>query len=79
MNNVTILMLIMLCYGIILIVVIEQGFNKLLNHENKLSRYIRNMEEVSNLIDDLDTNEPKEIINYRINRLKQFIKRFRHG
>lgn len=79
MNNVVVLMLIMLCYGIILIVVIEQGFNKILNHESKLSRYMRNVDELEDLINELDINEPKDIISYRINKIKTFINRFRHG
>lgn len=79
MNNVLILMFIILSYGIILIIVIEQGFNKILKHESRLSRYIRNIDELESLIDEFDIKEPKDIIVYRINKIKNFIKRFRNG
>ena len=79
MNNVLVLMLIMSCYGIILIIVIEQGFDKILKHESKLSRYIRNIDELESLIDEFDIKEPKDIIIYRINKIKNLIKRFRNG
>ena len=79
MNNVLVLMFIMSCYGIILIIVIEQGFDKILKHESKLSRYIRNIDELENLVNELDEKEPKDIISYRINKIKNFIKRFRNG
>ena len=79
MNNVLVLMLIMSCYGIILIIVIEQGFDKILKHESKLSRYIRNIDELESLIDEFDEKEPKDIIIYRINKIKNLIKRFRNG
>lgn len=79
MNNVLVLMLIMSCYGIILIIVIEQGFDKILKHESRLSRYMRNIDELESLIDEFDIKEPKDIIIYRINKIKNFIKRFRNG
>ena len=79
MNNVLVLMFIMSCYGIILIIVIEQGFDKILKHESRLSRYIKNIDELENLINDLDIKEPKDIIIYRINKIKNLIKRFRNG
>lgn len=79
MNNVLVLMFIMSCYGIILIIVIEQGFDKILKHESRLSRYIRNIDELESLIDEFDIKEPKDIIIYRINKIKNFIKRFRNG
>lgn len=79
MNNVLILMFIMSCYGIILIIVIEEGFDKILKHESRLSRYIRNMDELESLIDEFDIKEPKDIIIYRINKIKNLIKRFRNG
>lgn len=79
MNNVLILMFIMSCYGIILIIVIEKGFDKILKHESRLSRYIRNIDELESLIDEFDIKEPKDIIIYRINKIKNFIKRFRNG
>ena len=79
MNNVLVLMFIMSCYGIILIIVIEQGFDKILKHESKLSRYIRNIDELESLIDEFDIKEPKDIIIYRINKIKNLIKRFRNG
>ena len=79
MNNVLVLMFIMSCYGIILIIVIEQGFDKILKHESRLSRYIRNIDELESLIDEFDIKEPKDIINYRINKIKNLIKRFRNG
>lgn len=79
MNNVLVLMFIMSCYGIILIIVIEQGFDKILKHESRLSRYIRNIDELESLIDEFDIKEPKDIIIYRINKIKNIIKRFRNG
>lgn len=79
MNNVLILMFIMSCYGIILIIVIEEGFDKILKHESRLSRYIRNIDELESLIDEFDIKEPKDIIIYRINKIKNLIKRFRNG
>lgn len=79
MNNVLVLMFIMSCYGIILIIVIEQGFDKILKHESRLSRYIRNIDELESLIDEFDIKEPKDIIIYRINKIKNLIKRFKNG
>ena len=79
MNNVLVLIVMMSCYGIILIIVIEQGFDKILKHESRLSRYIRNIDELESLIDEFDIKEPKDIITYRITKIKNFIKRFRHG
>lgn len=72
-------MLIMLCYGVILIIVIEQGFDKIIKHESKLSNYMRNIDELDNLVNDLDEKEPKDLIVYRINKIKNFIKKFRNG
>lgn len=69
----------MLLYGIILIIVIDKGFDKVLKHESKLSNYIRNIDELENLVNELDEKEPKDIIFYRINKIKNFIKKFRHG
>lgn len=69
----------MLLYGIILIIVIDKGFDKVLKYESKLSNYIRNIDELENLVNELDEKEPKDIIFYRINKIKNFIKRFRHG
>lgn len=69
----------MLLYGIILIIVIDKGFDKVLKHEFKLSNYIRNIDELENLVNELDEKEPKDIIFYRINKIKNFIKRFRNG
>lgn len=79
MNNVLVLIVMMSCYGIILIIIIEQGFDKILKHESKLSRYIKNIDELENLINDLDIKEPKDIITYRITKIKNFIKRLRNG
>lgn len=79
MNNILVLMFIMSCYGIILIIVIEQGFDKILKHESRLSRYIRNIDELESLIEEFDIKEPKDIIIYRINKIKNLIKRFRNG
>ena len=73
MNNVLVLMFIISCYGIILIIVIEQSFDKILKHESRLSRYIRNIDELESLIDEFDIKEPKDIIVYRINKIKNFI------
>jgi hypothetical protein len=69
----------MSCYGIILTIIIVQGFNKLLKHESRLSRYIKNINELENLINDLDIKESKDIITYRITKIKNFIKRLRNG
>lgn len=79
MNNVLVLMFIISCYGIILIIVIDNGFDKILKHESRLSNYIRNIDELENLVNELDEKEPKDIISYRINKIKNFIKRFRNG
>lgn len=79
MNNVLILIFMMSCYGIILIIVIEQGFDKILKHESRLSRYIKNIDELENLINDLDIKESKDIITYRITKIKNFIKRLKNG
>ena len=79
MNNVLVLIFMMSCYGIILIIIIEQGFDKILKHESRLSNYIRNIDELENLVNELDEKEPKDIISYRINKIKNFIKRFRNG
>lgn len=75
MNNVLVLMFIISCYGIILIIVIEQGFDKILKHESRLSRYIRNIDELDDLVNKLDEKESKDIIIYRINEIKNFIKK----
>lgn len=79
MTNLVVLITLMLCYGIILIYVIERGFNRLLNHESRLSRYIRNMDELKDIVNDLNINDSRDIINYRINRIKNIINRFRNG
>ena len=79
MNNVLVLIVMMSCYGIILIIIIEQGFDKILKHESRLSRYIRNIDELESLIDEFDIKEPKDIITYRITKIKNFIKRLRNG
>lgn len=79
MNNVLVLIVMMSCYGIILIIVIEQGFDKILKHESRLSRYIKNIDELENLINDLDIKESKDIITYRITKIKNFIKRLKNG
>lgn len=79
MNNVLVLTVMMSWYGIILIIIIEQGFDKILKHESRLSRYIKNIDELENLINDLDIKEPKDIITYRITKIKNFIKRLRNG
>lgn len=79
MNNVLVLMFIMSCYGIILIIIIDNGFDKILKHESRLSNYIRNIDELENLVNKLDEKEPKDIISYRINKIKNLIKRFRNG
>lgn len=79
MNNVLVLIVMMSWYGIILIIIIEQGFDKILKHESRLSRYIKNIDELENLINDLDIKEPKDIITHRITKIKNFIKRLRNG
>ncbi len=79
MNNVLVLIFMMSCYGIILIIIIEQGFDKILKHESRFSRYIKNIDELENLINDLDIKEPKDIITYRITKIKNFIKRLKNG
>lgn len=72
-------MFIISCYGIILIIIIDNGFDKILKHESRLSNYIRNIDELENLVNKLDEKEPKDIISYRINKIKNLIKRFRNG
>lgn len=79
MNNVLVLILMMSSYGIILIIIIEQGFNKILKHESKLSKYIKDIDELENLINDLNIKEPKNVITHRINKIKNFIKRLKNG
>lgn len=79
MNNVLVLIFMMSCYGIILTIIIVQGFDKILKHESRLSKYIKNIDELENLINDLDIKEPKDIITYRITKIKNFIKRLRNG
>lgn len=79
MNNIIILMALMVCYGTILIIIVDQGFDKIIKHESKLSNYMRNIDELEDLVNKLDDKEPKDIIIYRINKIKNFIKRFRHG
>lgn len=79
MNNIIILMVLMLLYGIVLIIVIDKGFDKIIKHESKLSNYMRNIDEFEDLVNKLDEKEPKDIIIYRINEIKNFIKRFRNG
>lgn len=72
-------MALMICYGTILIIVVDQGFDKIIKHESKLSNYMRNIDELEDLVNKLDDKEPKDIIIYRINEIKNFIKRFRNG
>lgn len=79
MNNVLVLILMMSSYGIILIIIIEQGFNKILKHESKLSKYIKDIDELENLINDLNIKEPKDVITHRINKIKNFIERLKNG
>lgn len=74
MNNIIILIALM-----ILIIIIDQGFDKIIKHESKLSNYMRNIDELNDLVNKLDEKEPKDIIIYRINEIKNFIKRFRNG
>lgn len=69
----------MIFYGIILIIIIDKGFDKIIKHESKLSNYMRNIDELDDLVNKLDEKEPKDIIIYRINEIKNFIKRFRNG
>ena len=69
----------MIFYGTILIIIIDQGFDKIIKHESKLSNYMRNIDELNDLVNKLDEKEPKDIIIYRINEIKNFIKRFRNG
>lgn len=79
MNNIIILMVLMLLYGIALIIVIYKGFDKIIKHESKLSNYMRNIDEFEDLVNNLDEEEPKDIMIYHINEIKNFIKRFRNG
>lgn len=79
MDNVLVLILMMSSYGIILIIIIEQGFNKILKHESKLSKYIKDIDELENLINDLNIKEPKDVITHRINKIKNFIERLKNG
>lgn len=79
MNNIIILMALIIVYGTILIIIVDQGFDKIIKHESKLSNYMRNIDELDDLVNKLDEKEPKDIIIYRINEIKNFIKRFRNG
>lgn len=72
-------MALMIFYGTILIIIVDQGFDKIIKHESKLSNYMRNIDELDDLVNKLDEKEPKDIIIYRINEIKNFIKRFRNG
>lgn len=72
-------MALMIFYGTILIIIVDQGFDKIIKHESKLSNYMRNIDELNDLVNKLDEKEPKDIIIYRINEIKNFIKRFRNG
>ena len=72
-------MILMIVYGTILIIIVDQGFDKIIKHESKLSNYMRNIDELDDLVNKLDEKEPKDIIIYRINEIKNFIKRFRNG
>lgn len=72
-------MALMICYGTILIIVVDKGFDKIIKHESKLSNYMRNIDELEGLVNRLDDKEQKDIIIYRINEIKNFIKRFRNG
>lgn len=72
-------MALMVCYGTILIIIVDQGFDKIIKHESKLSNYMRNIDELEDLVNKLDDKESKDIIIYRINEIKNFIKRFRNG
>lgn len=72
-------MTLMIFYGTILIIIVDKGFDKIIKHESKLSNYMRNIDELNDLVNKLDEKEPKDIIIYRINEIKNFIKRFRNG
>ena len=72
-------MALMIFYGTVLIIIVDQGFDKIIKHESKLSNYMRNIDELDDLVNKLDEKEPKDIIIYRINEIKNFIKRFRNG
>ena len=47
MNNIIILIALMIFYGTILIIIIDQGFDKIIKHESKLSNYMRNIDELN--------------------------------
>ncbi len=79
MNNIIILIALMIFYGTVLIIIVDQGFDKIIKHESKLSNYMRNIDELDDLVNKLDEKEPKDIIIYRINEIKNFIKRFKNG
>ena len=72
-------MVLLVLYGTILIIIVDQGFDKIVKHESKLSNYMRNIDELDDLVNKLDEKEPKDIIIYRINEIKNFIKKFRNG
>lgn len=72
-------MALMIFYGTILIIIVDQGFDKIIKHESKLSNYMKNIDELDDLVNKLDEKEPKDIIIYRINEIKNFIKRLRNG
>lgn len=69
----------MLCYNIVLVIIIRQTFNKLLKLEFKISRYMRNIDELNELSDSIKLDELKDIISYCIDKFKIFIKSLKNG
>lgn len=69
----------MLCYNIMLVLIIKRTFNKLLKLEFKISRYMRNIDELNELSDSVKLDELKDVISYCIDKLKRFIKSLKNG
>ena len=79
MNNIIVLSIIMLVYGITLIVVVTLCFNKVLKHKSKLSNFIKDIDEIEHLVNTINVKESKNMINYRINKNKELLKKFRNA
>lgn len=79
MFNMMIVITLMLCYNVVLVVIVKQTFNKLLKLEFRLSRYMRNIDELNELSDSIKLDELKNVISYCIDKIKRFIKSLKNG
>lgn len=79
MVNMMVVITLMLCYNIMLVLIIKRTFNKLLKLEFKISRYMRNIDELNELSDSVKLDELKDVISYCIDKLKRFIKSLKNG